>query len=89
MKNNLTIYAYFAACIFILAYSIFVVFKAYDKEPVYEYEINGYIEYENKLINVSAYSDTTFYYNEDSVWFYNSDGSILRLLPPYHINKIK
>jgi|LakMenE18May11ns_1017448.scaffolds.fasta_scaffold9078446_2 hypothetical protein len=36
-----------------------------------------------------AYTDTIYGYNEDSIWYYNSDGSKLTLLAPYKIYKIK
>lgn len=36
-----------------------------------------------------AYTDTIHGYNEDSIWYYNSDGSKLTLLAPYKIYKIK
>jgi hypothetical protein len=36
-----------------------------------------------------AYTDTIYGKNEDSIWYYNSDGSKLTLLAPYKIYKIK
>lgn len=36
-----------------------------------------------------AYTDTIHGYNEDSIWYYNSDGSKLTLLSPYKIYKIE
>ena len=36
-----------------------------------------------------AYTDTIHGYNEDSIWYYNSNGSKVTLLAPYKIFKIK
>jgi hypothetical protein len=36
-----------------------------------------------------AYTDTIYGYNDDSIWYYNSDGSKLTILAPYKIYKIK
>ena len=36
-----------------------------------------------------AYTDTIHGYNDDSIWYYNSDGSKLTILAPYKIYKIK
>jgi hypothetical protein len=36
-----------------------------------------------------AYTDTIHGYNDDSIWYYNSDGSKLTILAPYKIYEIK
>ena len=36
-----------------------------------------------------AYTDTIYGQNEDSIWYYNTDGSKLTLLKPYTIYKLK
>jgi hypothetical protein len=36
-----------------------------------------------------AYTDTIHGYNDDSIWYYNSNGSKVTLLAPYKIYKIK
>jgi hypothetical protein len=36
-----------------------------------------------------AYTDTIYGQNEDSIWYYNTDGSKLTLLAPYKVYKTK
>ena len=36
-----------------------------------------------------AYTDTIYGQNEDSIWYYNTDGSKLTLLKPYTVYKLK
>ena len=36
-----------------------------------------------------AYTDTIHGYNDDSIWYYNTDGSKVTILAPYKIYKIK
>jgi hypothetical protein len=36
-----------------------------------------------------AYTDTIYGQNQDSIWYYNTDGSKLTLLKPYKIYKLK
>lgn len=36
-----------------------------------------------------AYTDTIYGQNEDSIWYYNSNGSKLTLLAPYKVYKLK
>lgn len=36
-----------------------------------------------------AYTDTIYGQNEDSIWYYNTNGSKLTLLKPYTIYKLK
>ncbi len=36
-----------------------------------------------------AYTDTIHGYNEDSIWYYNTDGSKVTILSPYKIYIIK
>lgn len=36
-----------------------------------------------------AYTDTIHGYNEDSIWYYNSNGSKVTILAPYKIYEIK
>lgn len=36
-----------------------------------------------------AYTDTIYGQNEDSIWYYNSDGSKMTILAPYKVYVIK
>jgi hypothetical protein len=36
-----------------------------------------------ELVNVVAYTNTIHGSNEDSIWYYNSDGSKMTILAPY------
>ena len=63
-------------------------------ENKYKYKIEGQVKYRTKsgvdsLHSAIAYTDTIHGYNDDSVWYYNSDGSKLTILTPYTISKIK
>lgn len=42
-----------------------------------------------ELVDVIAYTDTIHGYNNDSIWYYNSDGSKMTILSPYRVAKIK
>lgn len=42
-----------------------------------------------ELVDVIAYTDTIHGYNEDSIWYYNSDGSKMTILAPYTLKHIK
>jgi len=44
---------------------------------------------ERIVADAIAFTDTIHGYNDDSIWYYNSDGSVTTLLPPYVIYKIK
>ncbi len=60
----------------------------------YKYKIEGQVKYRTKsgidsLHSAIAYTDTIHGYNEDSIWYYNSDGSKLTILNPYIVSEIK
>lgn len=60
----------------------------------YKYKIEGQVKYRTKsgidsLHSAIAYTDTIHGYNEDSIWYYNSDGSKLTILKPYIVSEIK
>lgn len=42
-----------------------------------------------ELVDVIAYTDTIHGYNEDSIWYYNSDGSKMTIHAPYILKHIK
>jgi hypothetical protein len=42
-----------------------------------------------ELVDVIAYTDTIHGVNKDSIWYYNSDGSIMSIHAPYAVYKIK
>lgn len=42
-----------------------------------------------ELVDVIAYTDTIHGYNNDSIWYYNSNGSKMTILTPYKVAKIK
>jgi hypothetical protein len=42
-----------------------------------------------ELVDVIAYTDTIHGANKDSIWYYNSDGSIMSIHAPYEVYKIK
>lgn len=76
--------------------------KEKDKERDFKYKITGnvmatkpksytYLPTQDikSLHPAIAYTDTIYGRNEDSIWYYNSDGSKLTLLAPYKIYNIK
>lgn len=42
-----------------------------------------------ELVDVIAYTDTIHGYNEDSIWYYNSDGSKMTIYAPYILKHLK
>lgn len=62
----------------------------------YEYKIEGRVKsikyfYSNKDTIYSpaiAYTDTIYGKNEDSIWYYNSNGSKVTILAPYRVYRI-
>jgi hypothetical protein len=42
-----------------------------------------------ELVDVIAYTDTIHGADKDSIWYYNSDGSIMSIHAPYAVYKIK
>lgn len=78
----------------------FVLLSCDDKE--YKYKIEGQVpvlierQVDWNEVNVTeelrpaiAYTDTIYGQNEDSIWYYNTDGTKLTLLKPYTIYKLK
>lgn len=65
----------------------------------YKYQIKGFVKVKELdhnsnipkevLRDAVAYTDTIYGKNEDSIWYYNSDGSKLTLLKPYEIISLK
>jgi hypothetical protein len=70
----------------------------------YKYKIEGNVMVNNKsytyipnedtrfskhLHSAVAYTDTIYGQNEDSIWYYNSDGSKMIILAPYKIYLLK
>lgn len=64
----------------------------------YQYKIEGkkhteikrgdfFIGYKSNIdtLDAIAYTDTIFGYNSDSIWYYNTNGSITTLLTPYKV----
>jgi len=60
--------------------------KITKQEPKRLYKIEGYVEVDNKMHDAIWYTDTV-YFVYDSVCYDNSDGSKVRIAPPYTINK--
>lgn len=78
----------------------FLLFSCDVKE--YKYKIEGQVpvlierQVDWNEVNVTqelrpaiAYTDTIYGQNEDSIWYYNTNGSKLTLLKPYTIYKLK
>ena len=78
----------------------FLLFSCDVKE--YKYKIEGQVpvlierQVDWNEVNVTqelrpaiAYTDTIYGQNEDSIWYYNTNGSKLTLLKPYTIHKLK
>jgi hypothetical protein len=72
------------------------------KGKTYKYKIEGQVpvmvekQVDWNEINVTqelrpaiAYTDTIYGQNEDSIWYYNSDGSKLTILKPYRVSEVK
>ena len=60
----------------------------------YKYKIQGYVKYKTKegkdtIRPAIAWTDTIYGQNEDSIWYFNTNGSKLTLLSPYTIHKNK
>lgn len=55
----------------------------------YKYKIVGKVMTKaDTLHDAVAYTDTIHGYNEDSIWYYNSNGSKLTILSPYKVYNI-
>ncbi len=72
--------------------------------PNFKYKIEGNVMVNHKsytyvpnedtvssryLHPVVAYTDTIYGQNEDSIWYYNSNGSKMTILAPYKIDNLK
>ena len=68
--------------IYVLSLS-FIMISCHDKRNEYPYRIDTVIR------PAIAYTDTIYGQNEDSIWYYNSDGSKLTILSPYKVYKSK
>ena len=60
----------------------------------YKYKIEGYVKSPKDFDKYKGYHSAivytdTFYFNKDSVWFFNSDGSKMTIHRPYTIKKIQ
>lgn len=56
----------------------------------YKYKIVGKVMTKSDTLHDAiAYTDTIYGYNNDSIWYYNSNGSKLTILSPYEIYTIK
>jgi hypothetical protein len=71
--------------IYTLSLSLILI-SCYDKRNDYQYRIEGNIKSNTPAI---AYTDSIYGQNEDSIWYYNSDGSKLTILSPYKVYKLK
>jgi hypothetical protein len=58
------------------------------KKPLseYPYRIKGFVTVDEKQCDAVWYTDT-FYFRHDTVCYENSDGSRVRICPPYTIYK--
>jgi hypothetical protein len=87
--------------IYILSLS-FIVTSCHDVRKDYPYRIEGNIKSIKKtgdtfngyqidtvIRPAIAYTDSIYGQNEDSIWYYNSDGSKLTILAPYKVYKSK
>lgn len=77
-----------------IIFSILLITLCVSCKNNYKYKIEGQVKYKTKsgvdsLHAAIAFTDTIHGYNDDSVWYYNSDGSKLTILQPYTISKIK
>ena len=76
-----------------LIFLILVVIGFTSCDSKYKYKINGLVRVQrngkDSLMPAIAYTDTIHGKNQDSIWYYNSDGSKLTLESPYTITKIK
>lgn len=82
--------------IYILSLS-FIIFSCNGVRKDYPYKIEGYVKSIKKtgdtfngchidtvIRPAIAYTDSIYGQNEDSIWYYNSDGSKLTILAPYN-----
>lgn len=87
---------------YILILPLFLLYSCSDSEKKFKYKIVGkkdatvrtgdfFTGYKSKKIeaDVVAYTDTLHGLNSDSVWFFNSDGSITSISSPYEISELK
>ena len=66
-------------------------YKIVGKKPIL---IQRHVDWQEtnvteELVDVIAYTDTIHGSNKDSIWYYNSDGSIMSIHAPYEVYKIK
>jgi hypothetical protein len=54
----------------------------------YKYRINGYVSYKDSIHSAIFYTDT-FALKGDTVYYANSDGSVMSIAPPYAIDTLK
>ena len=87
----------------ILKITLFSLLLFSCKSKDYKYKIEGNVMASNpkrysfvpdydttkSLRPAIAYTDTIYGQNEDSIWYYNSDGSKLTLLAPYKVYEVK
>ena len=82
--------------------SLFIMISCRDKKNEYPYRIEGNVKsiqrtgdtfngyrIDTVIRPAIAYTDTIYGQNEDSIWYYNSDGSKLTILAPYKVYKSK
>lgn len=60
----------------------------------FKYKIEGSVRMKGKSGQDSthaaiAYTDTIYGFDDDSIWYYNSDGSKLTILAPYKVYSLK
>jgi hypothetical protein len=54
----------------------------------YKYEIRGKVNTENGWKDAVWYTDT-FSFDYDTIYYMNSDSSVVRIQPPYELEKLK
>lgn len=55
----------------------------------YRYKIEGLVKVGTEFKPAIAYTDTIYGQNEDSIWYYNTNGTKLTIVSPYTVSKIK
>jgi hypothetical protein len=54
----------------------------------YKYHVYGNVNTNKGVKDAEWYADT-LYYDADTIFYINSDGSIVRIYPPYFVEQLK
>jgi len=68
---------------------LFFALASCNQKIKYRYRITGFVNTKSGKHEAIAYTDTIHGENQDSVWYFNTDGTKLTIVEPYTIEKLK